>query len=107
MNPEQIQAAVLVYGGGHDDVSSENIAVFGKLALVVSGSSDDWSYPKLLKLQDRAHDLGTPVETYVYPGAYHALEQKLFNVGNNFDPLAKDTTETTMDSFLQRTMHAR
>ncbi len=107
MNPEQIQSAVLVYGGGYDDVSNRDIAAFGKHILVISGSSDDWSYPELLKLQDRAHDLGTPVETYVYPGADHAFTQKLFNAGNNFDAQAKDATETILDSFLQRTIHAR
>ncbi len=106
MNPERVQAVALVYGGGYDDVSNEDIAAYGKPVLVVSGSSDDWSYPELLNLQDRAHDLGTPVETYVYPGADHAFEQKLFNTGNNFDPQAKDATETILDSFLQRAMHA-
>lgn len=107
MNPERIQAAALVYGGGYDDVSNEDLAAYGKPVLVVSGSSDGWSYPELLKLQDRAHDLGTPVETYVYPGADHAFEQKLFNAGNNFDPQAKDATETILDNFLKRILQAR
>ena len=99
MNPERVQAAALVYGGGYDDVSNEELAAFNKPVLVVSGSSDGWAYPELLKLQDRAHELGTPVETYVYPGADHAFEQRLFNAGDNFDLQAKVATETILDNF--------
>lgn len=106
-NPERIQAAALVYGGGYEGVSNERFAAFGKPILVISGSADEWSYPELLKLQDRAHELGTPVESYVYPGANHAFEQMLFNEGKNFDPIAKEAAETVLDSFVLRTLQSR
>jgi carboxymethylenebutenolidase len=100
-NQSMVNAGVLVYGGGYEEMTDADLKGLKSPVLVISGSKDGWSFAALTALQTRTASLENPVATFVYPNADHAYVQPLFNEGKNYNKAATDVTHSLIAGFVK------
>ena len=100
-NPEHVDAAVVVYGGGMDAHADSALAGLEFAPLFVTGSADAWALNSMTALLPRLES-ARGAELYVYPGARHAYAQPLFAEGDNLDAEATRLTWMLVEDYLER-----
>lgn len=93
-------AAAVVYGGGMENLSDEELAALGFPLLLVTGSDDAWPMGTVQALLHRMKNL----EVYVYPNARHGYAQPLYAGGDNLDEKATETTWRVLEIFFDRSL---
>lgn len=104
MGGEGIGAAAVVYGGGMESLSDDELAGLGFPLLLVTGSDDAWPMTTVETLLPRMNALGAALEVYVYPRARHGFAQPLYAGGDNLDPLAIEATWRMLEGFFERNL---
>jgi len=99
-----VGAAAVVYGGGMESLSDEELAALDFPLLLVTGSDDAWPMGTVQALLPRMNAVGAELEIYVYPRARHAYAQPLFAGGDNLDPVATEATWEVLESFFARNL---
>jgi len=99
-----VGAAAVVYGGGMESLSDEELAELGFPLLLVTGSDDAWPMGTVQALLPRMNAVGADLEVFVYPRARHAYAQPLYASGANLDPVATEATWEVLESFFGRNL---
>jgi len=99
-----VSAAAVVYGGGMENLSDDELAALGFPLLLISGSDDAWPMGTIQALLPRMNAVGADLEVYVYPQARHAYAQPLYAGGDNLDPVATEATWEVLEGFFARNL---
>ena len=99
-----VRAAAVVYGGGMENLSDDELADLGFPLLLVTGSDDAWPMGTVQALLPRMNAVGSDLEVFVYPRARHGYAQPLYAGGDNLDPVATEATWEVLDSFFARNL---
>jgi len=106
LNPDAVAATVVVYGGGIEHHTIDELRTLGPL-LAVTGSRDTWALNSALAVRPMMEEAGRDLELYVYPGADHAYSQPLYAAGANYDSTATAVTWLLIQNFLERHLRSR
>ena len=99
-----VRAAAVVYGGGMENLSDDELAELGFPLLLVTGSDDAWPMGTVQALLPRMNAVGAELEVFVYPRARHGYAQPLYAGGDNLDPVATEATWEVLESFFARNL---
>lgn len=104
LEPDLVAATAVIYGGGIENHSVEDLRTLGGPLLAITGSDDAWALNSTLAIRPLMMEAGRPFEFYVYPQARHAFAQPLFQGGANFDPTATRVLWLLLEDFLDRNL---
>lgn len=101
--PQELDAAVIYYGGQVGEASREDLATLAMPILGIFGSKDD-SIPvaTVKKLETTLQDLGKEAEFQIYDDAGHAFANPS---GQNYLPEAAEQAWTETIAFLNKNLH--
>ena len=100
----EVRGAAVVYGGGMESLTDEELAGLEFPLLLVTGSDDAWPMTTVQALLPRMNAVGSELEVYVYPRARHGYAQPLYAAGANLDAGATEATWEVLESFLARNL---
>ena len=97
---DEVSATVLFYGTTIRD--TDQLKGLGGPVLSIMGSKDD---PEdTIGFEQAMRSIDKPAEIYIYPGAYHAFAQPLFNEGKTYDAAATSIVWVLAEDFLKRNL---
>ena len=107
LNPDAVAATVVVYGGGIERHTIDELRTLSGPLLAVTGSRDTWALNSALAVRPMMEEAGRDLELYIYPGADHAYSQPLYAAGANYDSTATAVTWLLIQNFLERHLRSR